>query len=68
MARKKCEDCGVRCDELHKDPRDPPLKYPEPCLCEDCMEGALTSEIERLEDEIRDKEREIDSLKKKRRG
>lgn len=61
----KCEDCGRRVKNLYPDRRDPPLEIGN-CLCAECADGSLQDEIARLEDEIRDRQRELETLRKRK--
>lgn len=64
MPRRKCVECRAG-GPLYRDPCDPPVELGE-CLCSDCVDGNLQQEIERLEDETRDLERQLESVRKKK--
>lgn len=52
----ECAECMEKTRKLYDDPRDPPLEE-EACLCLDCLLTALADEIE-------EKERELEELRK----
>lgn len=52
----ECAECMEKTRKLYDDPRDPPLEE-EACLCLDCLLMALADEIE-------EKERELEELRK----
>ena len=48
---KTCMECEEKAEELHDDPRTPPLEI-EPCLCRECFINAASDEIDEYEEKI----------------
>lgn len=62
----RCAECEQYFSgKLHYDPRRPPLET-YPCLCLDCVEGALNEVIDELETELEEYRAELEKLEERR--